>query len=98
MTGCCPNRNPFERSLKRFRPSEKGFGQQPVKECSEPIFQPILICFRVFERRLCYCGKHIAEMTAWPIPEERRAEDRTGSSCGDQDLTRHSTEARLDRT
>jgi len=37
-------------------------------------------------------------MTAWPIPEERRAEDRTGSSYGDQDLTRHSTEARLDRT
>jgi hypothetical protein len=68
LTGCCPNKNSFERSLKRFlrinlgeaedqrcqlfepegrvfkspgasltfikkgfRPSEKGFGQQPVK-------------------------------------------------------------------
>jgi hypothetical protein len=67
LTGCCPNKNPFERSLKRFlpinlgatedqrfklfepegrvfkspgaslrfikkrfRPSEKGFGQQPI--------------------------------------------------------------------
>jgi hypothetical protein len=52
LTGCCPNKNSFERSLKRFlrinlgeaedqrfelfepegrfRPSEKGFGQQPV--------------------------------------------------------------------
>jgi hypothetical protein len=64
LTGCCPNKNSFERSLKRFlridlgerfelfepegrvfkspgaslrfikkrfRPSEKGFGQQPVE-------------------------------------------------------------------
>jgi len=29
--GYCPNKNSFERSLKRFRPSEKGFGQQAVK-------------------------------------------------------------------
>jgi hypothetical protein len=83
---------------KRFRPSEKGFGQQPVKEYFKAIFRTILISFRVLERRLCYCGKHIAEMTAWPIPEKRRAEDRTRSSCGDQDFTMHSTEARLDRT
>jgi hypothetical protein len=31
LTGCCPNKNSFERSLKRFQASEKGFGQQPVK-------------------------------------------------------------------
>jgi hypothetical protein len=57
-TGCCPKKNSFERSLKRFllinlgeshwsgtgasfrfikkrfRPSEKGFGQQPVNKLS----------------------------------------------------------------
>jgi len=29
-TGCYPNKNSFERSLKHFQTSEKGFGQQPV--------------------------------------------------------------------
>ena len=29
FTGCYPNKNSFERSLKRFQPSEKGFAQQP---------------------------------------------------------------------
>ena len=29
-TGRCPNKNSFERSLKRFQTSEKGFGQQPT--------------------------------------------------------------------
>jgi hypothetical protein len=40
LTGCCPNKNSFERSLKRFQASEKGFGQQPVKDL--PSFYQVL--------------------------------------------------------
>jgi hypothetical protein len=36
LTGCCPNRNPFERSLKRFFPTN--LGEAEDKRCQ--LFEP----------------------------------------------------------
>jgi hypothetical protein len=36
FTGCCPNRNPFERSLKRFLPTN--LGEVEDKRCQ--LFEP----------------------------------------------------------
>jgi len=47
--GRCPNKNSFERSLKRFQTSEKGFGQQPVNPYLATVIDPVDVYLKLHE-------------------------------------------------